>query len=142
MKSHLQSYPCPLQINSFWNLGFLFIFKAITLGIWTQGFVIYVPSPLGIWMSITLSGQYWISFGIFYILGFTTLSLNPLWSQGKLVPSQYASFNIVHNRQKVYKSWLVHLCLVFVFWVLSFGIQFIWKLHQIHFVFFVIVLGY
>jgi len=37
---------------------------------------------------------------------------------------------------------LVHLCLVFVFWVLSFGIQFIWKLHQIHFVFFVIVLGY
>ena len=23
VKSHLQSYPCPLQINSFWNLGFL-----------------------------------------------------------------------------------------------------------------------
>merc|ERR1712243_5184 len=23
MKSHLQSHPCPLQINSFWNLGFL-----------------------------------------------------------------------------------------------------------------------
>jgi len=23
MKSHLQSYPCSLQINSFWNLGFL-----------------------------------------------------------------------------------------------------------------------
>jgi quinol-cytochrome oxidoreductase complex cytochrome b subunit len=23
MKSHLQSYPCPLQINSFWNYGFL-----------------------------------------------------------------------------------------------------------------------
>merc|ERR1712242_433581 len=23
IKSHLQSYPCPLQINSFWNLGFL-----------------------------------------------------------------------------------------------------------------------
>ena len=23
MKSHLQSYPSPLQINSFWNLGFL-----------------------------------------------------------------------------------------------------------------------
>merc|ERR1711976_735200 len=22
-KSHLQSYPCPLQINFFWNLGFL-----------------------------------------------------------------------------------------------------------------------
>jgi len=22
-KSHLQSYPCPLQINSFWNLGLL-----------------------------------------------------------------------------------------------------------------------
>ena len=23
MKSHLQSYPCPLIINIFWNLGFL-----------------------------------------------------------------------------------------------------------------------
>merc|ERR1711874_137091 len=23
MKSHLQSYPCPLQINFFWNMGFL-----------------------------------------------------------------------------------------------------------------------
>jgi hypothetical protein len=23
MKSHLQSYPCPLVLNSFWNLGFL-----------------------------------------------------------------------------------------------------------------------
>merc|ERR1712050_50435 len=23
IKSHLQSYPCPLQINFFWNLGFL-----------------------------------------------------------------------------------------------------------------------
>merc|ERR1711988_530466 len=23
VKSHLQSYPCPLQINAFWNLGFL-----------------------------------------------------------------------------------------------------------------------
>ena len=54
----------------------------------------------------------------------------------KQVASQEISFTI-HTC-----SWLVHLCLVFVFWVLSFGIQFIWKLHQIHFVFFVIVLGY
>jgi len=23
MKSHLQSYPCPIQINSLWNFGFL-----------------------------------------------------------------------------------------------------------------------
>ena len=23
MKSHIKSYPCPLQINYFWNLGFL-----------------------------------------------------------------------------------------------------------------------
>merc|ERR1712012_980377 len=30
MKSHLQSYPCPLQINSFWNLGF---FSGIFLGL-------------------------------------------------------------------------------------------------------------
>ena len=29
MKSHLQSYPCPLQINYFWNLGFLLTFSII-----------------------------------------------------------------------------------------------------------------
>merc|ERR1712001_336656 len=36
VKSHLQSYPCPLQINSFWNLGFLLgitIFLQIVTGI-------------------------------------------------------------------------------------------------------------
>jgi hypothetical protein len=31
VKSHLQSYPCPLQINSFWILGFLL---GITLNPW------------------------------------------------------------------------------------------------------------
>merc|ERR1712187_915731 len=63
MKSHLQSYPCPLQINSFWNMGFLLgitiilqiitgIFLALhytsdlnsALGIWPgEGF--YLPDP-------------------------------------------------------------------------------------------------
>merc|ERR1712137_1157748 len=36
MKSHLESYPCPLIINSFWNLGFLLgitIFLQIITGI-------------------------------------------------------------------------------------------------------------
>merc|ERR1712217_169993 len=36
MKSHLQSYPCPLQINFFWNFGFLLgitIFLQIITGI-------------------------------------------------------------------------------------------------------------
>ena len=36
MKSHLQSYPCPLQINSFWNLGFL-------LGITIRWWKVSVP---------------------------------------------------------------------------------------------------
>merc|ERR1712037_1096804 len=34
MKSHLQSYPCPLQINFFWNLGF-FLLVSIVLQIVT-----------------------------------------------------------------------------------------------------------
>merc|ERR1711948_241840 len=41
MKSHLQSYPCPLQINFFWNFGFLLgvaiilqIITGIFLGFW------------------------------------------------------------------------------------------------------------
>ena len=25
MKSHLDSYPCPLNLNYFWNLGFLLV---------------------------------------------------------------------------------------------------------------------
>merc|ERR1712179_764542 len=38
MKSHLQSYPCPLQINFFWNLGFL-LGIAIMLQIVTRIFL-------------------------------------------------------------------------------------------------------
>merc|ERR1711957_1144653 len=38
MKSHLQSYPCPLQINFFWNLGFL-LAVAIVLQIITGIFL-------------------------------------------------------------------------------------------------------
>merc|ERR1711972_978575 len=46
MKSHLQSYPCPLQINFFWNLGFL-LGVAITLQIVTGIFLsLYYTSDL------------------------------------------------------------------------------------------------
>merc|ERR1712037_318655 len=38
MKSHLQSYPCPLQINFFWNFGF-FLGVAIVLQIVTGIFL-------------------------------------------------------------------------------------------------------
>merc|ERR1712190_199461 len=38
MKSHLQSYPCPLQINFFWNLGF-FLGVAIIIQIITGIFL-------------------------------------------------------------------------------------------------------
>jgi len=48
MKSHLQSYPCPLQINSFWNLGFLLgitiilqIITGIFLGFIMLGLILY-----------------------------------------------------------------------------------------------------
>ena len=48
VKSHLQSYPCPLQINSFWNLGFLLgitiilqIITGIFLGLhYTSDFIV------------------------------------------------------------------------------------------------------
>merc|ERR1711874_500960 len=46
MKSHLQSYPCPLQINFFWNLGFL-LGVAIMLQIVTGIFLsLYYTSDL------------------------------------------------------------------------------------------------
>ena len=55
MKSHLQSYPCPLQINSFWNLGFLLgitiilqIITGIFLGFENLFFNLrtHLPTPL------------------------------------------------------------------------------------------------
>ena len=57
MKSHLLSYPCPLQINSFWNLGFL-------LGI-TIILQIITGILLGLYYSSDLYSAY---FSIFFII--------------------------------------------------------------------------
>merc|ERR1712164_181154 len=57
MKSHLQSYPCPLQINFFWNLGFL-LAVAIILQIVTGIF-------LGLHYTSDLSSAY---FSIFFLI--------------------------------------------------------------------------
>ena len=53
MKCHLQSYPCPLQINYYWNLGFLLgigiilqIITGIFLGLY------YLSSIKGAYFSI------------------------------------------------------------------------------------------
>jgi ubiquinol-cytochrome c reductase cytochrome b subunit len=47
MKSHLQSYPCPLQINFFWNIGFL-LGVAILLQIVTGIFLaLHYTSDIG-----------------------------------------------------------------------------------------------
>merc|ERR1712113_1143245 len=57
MKSHLQSYPCPLQINFFWNFGFLL------------GVAIILQIITGILLSLhytsDISGAY---FSIFFII--------------------------------------------------------------------------
>merc|ERR1712054_350387 len=57
MKSHLQSYPCPLQINFFWNLGFL-LAVAIILQIVTGIF-------LALHYTSNLSSAY---FSIFFLI--------------------------------------------------------------------------
>merc|ERR1712194_793672 len=57
MKSHLQSYPCPLQINFFWNLGFL-LAGAIILQIVTGIF-------LALHYTSDLSSAY---FSIFFLI--------------------------------------------------------------------------
>merc|ERR1739838_1207600 len=57
MKSHLQSYPCPLQINFFWNLGFL-LAVAIILQIVTGIF-------LALHYTSDLSSAY---FSIFFLI--------------------------------------------------------------------------
>merc|ERR1712113_1209159 len=57
IKSHLQSYPCPLQINFFWNFGFLL------------GVAIILQIITGILLSLhytsDISGAY---FSIFFII--------------------------------------------------------------------------
>merc|ERR1711920_1072625 len=63
VKSHLQSYPCPLQINFFWNLGFL-LGVAIMLQIITGIF-------LGLHYTSDLNSAYYqifffLSLGIFF----------------------------------------------------------------------------
>ena len=42
MKSHLQSYPCPLIINYFWNLGFLLVsYNIFLLPVLESKFILY-----------------------------------------------------------------------------------------------------
>merc|ERR1712113_15870 len=73
MKSHLQSYPCPLQINFFWNFGFLL------------GVAIILQIITGILLSLhytsDISGAY---FSIFFIIRevFFGWSLRYLHSSG------------------------------------------------------------
>ena len=77
MKSHLQSYPCPLQINSFWNLGFLLgitiilqIITGIFLGLhytsdlnsaYSSVFHFFTGIPTDAWLSSFLLSSSFIS---------------------------------------------------------------------------------
>merc|ERR1712115_676812 len=61
VKSHLQSYPCPLQINFFWNLGFL-LGVAIMLQIVTGIF-------LALHYTSDLNSAYYQIFFLFLHLG-------------------------------------------------------------------------
>ena len=65
MKSHLQSYPCPLQINSFWNLGFL-LGIAIILQIITGIFLVF-SFIIFICLSLSISTS-WKSYILWFIL--------------------------------------------------------------------------
>merc|ERR1712014_310273 len=71
-KSHLQSYPCPLQINFFWNMGFL-LGVAIMLQIVTGIFLaLHYTSDLNsayfsLFFSISTS---WKSYVLWFILLF------------------------------------------------------------------------
>ena len=83
MKSHLQSYPCPLQINSFWNLGFLLgitiilqIITGIFLGLhytsdlnsaYSSVFHFFTGIPTDAWLSSFLlsSSSFGYTFPIF-----------------------------------------------------------------------------
>merc|ERR1712164_186695 len=70
VKSHLQSYPCPLQINFFWNLGFL-LGIAIMLQIVTGIFLAlhYTSDLFSAYFSIFfLMEHHLFSFFYFYIL--------------------------------------------------------------------------
>merc|ERR1712134_91807 len=70
MKSHLQSYPCPLQINSFWNLGFL-LGVAIILQIITGIFLAlhYTSDLNSAYFSLFFLVEHHLSFFFyFYIL--------------------------------------------------------------------------
>merc|ERR1712038_413705 len=70
MKSHLQSYPCPLQINFFWNFGFL-LGIAIVLQIVTGIFLAlhYTSDLNSAYFSLFILVEHHLSFFFyFYIL--------------------------------------------------------------------------
>merc|ERR1712117_357294 len=99
MKSHLQSYPCPLQINFFWNFGFLLgitiilqIITGIFLGLhytsdlnsytllWSFFLTLLLSNAavsLGdAFISLEISSQFFIFFSLFsFILAWTFISL-------------------------------------------------------------------
>merc|ERR1712079_212731 len=67
MKSHLQSYPCPLQINFFWNLGFL-LGVAIMLHIIKFSFLLEKSIMDGVYVIFILVEHHLSFFFYFYIL--------------------------------------------------------------------------
>jgi len=87
----------------------------------------------------------------FSLSSFFSLSLSFLWIGSQFPQEKFLSYGRILT---LYYYFLL-MCILFSFlfctvmdfffmllWVLSFGILFIWKLHQIHFVFLLIVLGY
>ena len=125
MKSHLQSYPCPLQINYFWNLGFLL------------GITIILQIITGIFLGLHYTSDLHSAYSsVFFFIReiYYGWSLRYLHSSGASFVFLFLFLHLV--RAISYGSYFYNPKTWFS------GILIIWKLHQIHFVFLFIVLGY
>ena len=137
MKSHLQSYPSPLQINSFWNLGFLLgitiilqIITGIFLGLHYTSDLLSAYSSLFFFIREIYYGwclRYLHSSGASFVFLFLFLHLGRAISYGR----KYFSHEPDHkSRQKTkmidHKSLRVLMSIgnIFSFIILMFGFYF------------------
>merc|ERR1712083_230364 len=98
MKSHLQSYPCPLQINFFWNLGFLL------------GVAIMLQIVTGIFLALHYTSDL---NSAYYQIFFLIRSL--LWTVFTLFSFCWSIICLFFSISTSWKSYVLWFILLFIF---------------------------
>ena len=131
VKSHLQSYPCPLQINTFYNFGFLLgmtmIIQILTGIMLTMHYNSDTPWAMLFALCIVLSTlsicQVYMFKGIYF--SFSFIMVFALVFIGVVVSMHYWFRDLVRDLAKKYEILLISLFLVFFIFVASEALLFV-----------------